>query len=312
LDVLPADVPAQYAPAMVAACSEALAEGSCALASTLPESTRPEAVALVLWQGDGYLQVTVRVGRGGGQWVARALTFSERDSISERWTTVGLTVATLVGESRVLEPNPPSQPASSPTATPSQQPAVAASPSKSSATSKPPATRPAQGKERSGQWLASTGLLLGAGWDGGGLQRGGWLAVTYRAPRWPVQAHAFGSYALSDGPTLQGHEVGARWVSGGVGAGVFGTFRPLSVTGSAELQLSYRHIDVDFNGGSASDQELPVRLRMVASVPASGAVAGTLGALLSSPAKTGSENSGLAIQGAAVPWEVVAGLEVRL
>ena len=28
LDVLPADVPAQYAPAMVAACTEALAEGT--------------------------------------------------------------------------------------------------------------------------------------------------------------------------------------------------------------------------------------------------------------------------------------------
>jgi hypothetical protein len=282
------------------------------LASTLPESTRPEAVALVLWQGDGYLQVTVRVGRGGGQWVARALTFSERDSISERWTTVGLTVATLVGESRVLDPDQPSQPSSSPTATSSPQPAVTASPAKSPAPSKAPAQQAAYAREQSAQWLASTGLLLGTGWKGGGLQRGGWLAVTYRAPRWPLQAHAFGSYALSDGPTLQGHEVGARWVSGGVGAGVFGTFRPLSVTGSAELQLSYRHVDVDFNGGSASDQELPVRLRLAASVPAGGAVAGTVGFAVSSPAKTANENSALALRGAAVPWEVVAGLEVRL
>ena len=66
LDVLPADVPAEYAPAMVAACSDALADGRCAMAQTLPESTQPEAVALVLWQGDAFLQVNVRVGRGGG------------------------------------------------------------------------------------------------------------------------------------------------------------------------------------------------------------------------------------------------------
>lgn len=155
-------------------------------------------------------------------------------------------------------------------------------------------------------------MLLGAGWDGGGLQQGGWLAVTYRTARWPLQAHAFGSYALSAGPTLQGHDVGARWMSGGVGAGVFGTLRLLSVTGSAELQLSYRHVAVDFNGGRASDQELPIRLRLAASVPASGVVAGTVGFLLSSPGKTSSKNSGLALREAAVPWEAVAGLEVRL
>jgi hypothetical protein len=98
LDVLPANIPAEYAPAMVAACSQALSAGSCVLASSLQESQQPQAVALVLWHGDDFLQCTVRVGRGGGKWVVRSLTFADKDSIEERWTTVGLTVATLVGE----------------------------------------------------------------------------------------------------------------------------------------------------------------------------------------------------------------------
>ena len=304
LDVLPADVPAEYAPAMVAACSEALAEGRCEMASALPESTRPEAVALVLWQGEGYLQVTIRVGRGGGQWVARALTFSERDSISERWTTVGLTVATLVGESHALEtkaiasepateaPRPPPQPATS---------------------SPPPDGSPSQHQERQpARWLTSVGALAGPGWDGSGWQRGGWLAVTYRLPGWPLQAHAFGSYALSDGPTVQGASVASRWLTAAAGAGVFGTYRPLSVTGSAELELGYRSVEVDFNGRTAGDQELPLRLRALASAPATGLVAGTLGVLVRLPPQNSNGSRDLALRGAAVTAEALVGVEVRL
>src|SRR6185503_6492826 len=125
---------------MVSACSDALSSGECAMAATLPESTQPEAVALVLWQGEGFLQVTVRVGRGGGQWLARALTFSERDSVSERWTTVGLTVATLVGETRALDtttPDPAFQPRP---LTPPFAPAADAAPLAAPRTPQPAAT----------------------------------------------------------------------------------------------------------------------------------------------------------------------------
>src|SRR5687768_8758547 len=144
---------------MVAACSDSIAEGSCAMAATLPESTRPEAVALVLWQGEEYLQVTVRVGRGNGQWVQRALSFSERDSISERFTTVGLTVATLVGET-----TPQLEPAPEPAA---PRPLVRPEPARPEPAPQPPAaTDPLLRAQVAG--------LIGPSWDGADWQRGGW------------------------------------------------------------------------------------------------------------------------------------------
>src|SRR4051812_42837590 len=103
---MPADAPAEYAPAMVTACSQGLPEGKCALARETSESTPAEAVALVLWQGNQFLQVTVRVGRRGTEWVTRNLSFTERDELRDRWTAVGLTVATLVGEGKTIAPEP--------------------------------------------------------------------------------------------------------------------------------------------------------------------------------------------------------------
>jgi hypothetical protein len=314
LDVLPADVPAEYAPVMVGACTEALANGRCAMASTLPESTQPEAVALVLWQGDGYLQVTVRVGRGGHQWVARALTFSERDSISERWTTVGLTVATLVGESRVLDTNamPGGEPA--PQTRPTSPAAVATpvTPQTPQTLELDPSPVAANGGGPASSWLASLGALTGPGWDGGGFQRGGWLSATFRVPRLSFQVQATGSYAVSHGPTVQHEELATRWMTAAIGAGVFGYWPTLALSASAELELAYRHVKVDFNGRSVSDQDVPVRARAFASVPATGLVAATFGMLVRLPPQNSHRSSGSFVASAAVSVEGLAGIEVRL
>lgn len=310
LDVLPADVPAEYAPAMVTACSDALAEGRCAIAQTLPESTQPEAVALVLWQGDAFLQVTVRVGRGGGQWVARALSFSERDSISERWTTVGLTVATLVGETRALDVR---SRATDPDETPAQ-PAVAPP---APATSKPKTASPlapaAQPKEPPPQrWAGRVGVVTGPAWDAGGWRTGGWLSLGFRIPRTPVVLHSLGSYALSSGPSVQGSELSTRWATLGLGAGVTGSWATLNVAGTAALEVAYRRIDVDYRGQSASDQELPLSLRGLLSFPARGALAATGGVVMRLPPANSNETSGFHVRGPGFSAELVAGLEVRL
>ena len=313
LDVLPADVPAEYAPAMVSACSDALAEGRCAMAQSLPESTQPEAVALVLWQGEGFLQVTVRVGRGGGQWVARALSFSERDSISERWTTVGLTVATLVGETREREARAvtgqdetSAQPASVPgKTTAGDQLAKANVPPAAT----PPATRPAAPSPR---WQGRVGALAGPGWDNGDWRAGGWLSLGFKLPSTPVVLHGFGSYAWSRGPAIQTTELSTRWMTLGVGAGVTGTWRALNLAGSAAVEVAYRRIAVDVRDQTATDRELPVNLRALASVPADGTWAATGGAVVRLPPGNPNESSGLRVRGPTVALEVLAGLEVRL
>jgi hypothetical protein len=303
LDVLPADVPAEHAPAMVAACSDALADGQCAMAQTLPESTQPEAVALVLWQGDGFLQVTVRVGRGGGQWVARALSFSERDSLSERWTTVGLTVATLVGETRGLDikgraamkPSPPG--------------AATAMPAPADVGSQP-AGRPSP--LPSARWQGRFGAATGPGWDSGNWRMGPWLSLGFRISGTPLVLNALGSYALSHGPTVRSAELSTRWATVGVGVGLTGTWPALDVAGSAAIEVAYRRIDVDYRDQGASDEEVPVSLRALLSYPARGTLAATGGFALRLPPDNSNETSGLRVRSPAFAGEVVAGLEVRL
>jgi len=277
------------------------------MASTLPESARPEAVALVLWQGEDFLQVTVRVGRGGAQWVARSLAFSERDSISERWTTVGLTIATLVGETRRLGASPPAATvppvASPPPPTTAEPPKVAT----------PPADRAPRQRERPfATWATGVGFLAGSGWDGGGWQQGGWIALSVRLGALPIQAHVFGSYAQSDGPPVAQRDLSTTWLTAGAGAGVYGRFRPLSLLGSAELELGYRRVQVDFNDHHLADQEVPVRLRAGVSVPADGIIAGVLGAAIRIPPQNTTGSSSFVMRAAPVAFEGLLGLEVRL
>jgi hypothetical protein len=299
LDVLPADVPAEYAPAMVAGCSDTIVEGSCAMASTLPESTRPDAVALVLWQGEDYLQVTVRVGRGDGQWVQRVLTFSERDSISERFTTVGLTVATLVGETA---PQPKPSLVSSPA-----QPPVTVAPA--GAPSKPVVAA----KKSSVSYLfhGEAAALLGPSWSEGGWQKGGYLSVGFRIPHSPFVLHGFGSYAVSSGPELDRTDIQSSWLTGGIGAGVAGTWHALSVYGAAALELAGRHVQVERAGRTASDTELPFRLRLSASFPARGPVGAFAGGLLRIPPSS-ADNDDQTLSGPALAAELLAGVQVRL
>lgn len=301
LDVLPADVPAEYAPAMVAACSDAVVEGSCAMASSLPESTRPEAVALVLWQGGEYLQVTVRVGRGDGKWVQRALTFSERDSISERFTTVGLTVATLVGET---QPQP--EPVAEPLAPAVVSPEPAALP-----TAAHPAAPPAPQLNRR-LIRAQLGVLTGPSWDRGDWQRGGWLSVGFRIPHSPLVLYAFGSYAVSSGPEVVGVELKSNLITAGLGAGLGGIWRAPSIYGAAALEVAARRIDVERDGLSANDAEVPIRLRLSISFPAESQVALFGGAALRIPPGSDDRTDGSRLRGPAVAAEVLAGLEVRL
>jgi hypothetical protein len=298
LDVLPADVPAEYAPAMVAGCSDAIAEGSCAMASTLPESTRPEAVALVLWQGEDYLQVTVRVGRGNGQWVQRVLTFSERDSISERFTTVGLTVATLVGETA-----PPPEPSTVPSpAPPALTTAPAAAPAK-------PAVA-ATASSASYLFHADVAALVGPSWSRATWQKGGYLSVGFRIPHSPFVLHGFGSYAVSSGPDVHGVDLQSSWLTGGLGAGVAGTW--LAVYGAAALELGGRRVHVQRDGVSTSDTELPFRVRLSASFPARSPVAAFAGAVLRIPPTSSGESDDQTLRGPSLAAELLAGVQVRL
>jgi hypothetical protein len=292
LDILPADIPAAFAPEMAAACTEALSEGSCALASTLPESAQPEAVALVLWKDGSYREVTVRVGRGNGQWVVRSLTFADADSVQERWVAVGLTVATLVGESQSawlrLVPPPPR-----PSAPPKQE-------------ANAPAPR------RSAQFDAAVGVLAGPGWSGGGPQYGVWLNVGTQLSTRPFSFHAFGSYAQSVGPETNGIDPRTHWLTAGLSAEVLGTIRSLNVQASGGIELAFRRVQTKAHSQRASDDEIPIRARVFASYPGDGRFAFCAGTLLRIPPVGSAESDANHLRGPSVALELLAGLKVQL
>ena len=267
-------------------------EGVASSRESLLESEQPDAVALVLWQDPSYLQVTVRVGRGNGQWVVRSLTFSDRDSISERWITIGLTVATLVGEGQSKR---------------TETPAVAAvAPPRESAPPKAPDERTLTGFDLAG------GALAGPGWDEGSPQFGGWLALGFGFASVPAALRAFGSYAVSRGPLIQGRELKTDWLTVGLSGAVVGTFHALDLRGSAALEVALRQVRVDLDGRTASAQEVPVRVRLFASYPSESRVALTAGTIVRLPPLSSEESDEAHLRGPLLAVELVGGVEVRL
>lgn len=315
IDVMPADAPAEYAPAMVAACSQSLPAGKCALARGTPESTPADAVALVLWQGDQYLQVTVRVGRHGSAWVTRNLSFTERDALLDRWTAVGLTVATLVGEEEPAPPSEPPAPAPGSENVPREdiyRPSVVLPPT---VATPPPRRlpRPKATAPRRLEFNAAFGGLLGSAWREGDWQRGLWLSATVGLGGKPWLLEGFASYAQSNGPEVAGRgALQSSWSSAGVGFGAASDVRALNLRGSVALELLVRWVSADLGATHASDAEVPVRLRFLGAWPARGPLGLVLGSALRVPF-TDAPNGGVGqARQPLFAIELQAGLEIRL
>src|SRR5579859_2623261 len=84
---------------LVNACTEGLREmGPCSLEDSTSSSAH--AVVIVSWEGQGHtaakIEVGVRHGGRGADWIARHVTFNATDAEPERWRSVGLIIATLV------------------------------------------------------------------------------------------------------------------------------------------------------------------------------------------------------------------------
>jgi hypothetical protein len=324
IDVMPADAPAEYAPAMVTACSQGLPEGKCALARETSESTQAEAVALVLWQGDQFLQVTVRVGRHGSEWVTRNLAFTERDALLDRWTAVGLTVATLVGEGKAVVAAPETTPVvAAHNANPEPKPAretvppvlAPSGPSRPSGPNAPsaPSTPPGPAAARTPfAFSVALGGLAGPAWQAGDWQRGVWLSATVGQRSRPWMVEGFASYAHSNGPTLgSSGALQSRWLSAGVGLGAAGAIRALNLRFGAALELLFRHISADLGAAHAGDDELPVRVRLLGAWPARGALGVVFGGALRIPVKSTSNGTGAQARQPLLSGELQVGVEAR-
>ncbi|HEX2732866.1 MAG TPA: hypothetical protein VHM70_14755 [Polyangiaceae bacterium] len=92
----PAQQPEMHVDEMLAACTRALSDRTCSL-SEGEQTATPSAV--VTWNSE--TEVTIAVGDAAlsrSEWTHRKLRFDPADEPSERWRSVGLTTALMVGE----------------------------------------------------------------------------------------------------------------------------------------------------------------------------------------------------------------------
>lgn len=267
VDVVPADAPGEQAQALVDACSSAVSRGACGLSGATPESARPAAVAMVLWQTPGYFEATVRVGRRDGEWTSRKLTFSETDPTRERWVTAGLTIATLLDETRA-EPS-----AATPTDAPNPAPTLPVTPAQPTPSKPPETTPPPPPKQPPGPGPArlrsrdlglGAGLLIGNGWDESGPMTGGWVTLMLNTFQERFVALATGSFAASNGPKLpSGVNLDSRWLGAELGWGVQGGVAPFRFVAVPEVAFQSVSILLP-NGETRKPKETQLKLRLAA------------------------------------------------
>jgi hypothetical protein len=188
--------------AMVDACSAAVVEGKCGAAGR--DAGGAEARATVRWDGE-HLAADIEVVPFEGGARSHAMHFVAQDPMVERWRSVGLIVATLVGDARRareaahldpgrLEPPPP-PPRASPV---------------------PPTLPPAPESVRERVAL-DAGMIVGNGLEGGSPRVGVELAGSFLIPSTPLLPVVNASFAARP-PDDQG--VSARWVTLGAGLGL--------------------------------------------------------------------------------------------
>lgn len=253
------DLGAQVAPAEAAwvleACNAAVVAGTCELDTSASEPAR--ALAIVRWLGNERRSVRIEVGLRDAEradWSVRELDFSARDPARERWRSVGLVLATLVGEVEAARAESQEQapsggatgipsPSESPAQTSASPPAPAATPQpaaapRQSGSAKPTATAEPQRQDESEAssraergsppapsapelpvirptTFVAAGVLAGSGADLDPLRWGGGLRGGWiSASGWVLSAA--GDYSHSE---LQQNTLEVDWFRIAAGAG---------------------------------------------------------------------------------------------
>jgi hypothetical protein len=108
------DLGSQVAPNEAAwvleACNAAIVSGTCELDTSASEPGR--ALAIVRWESEARRSVRIEVGLRAAEradWSVREMEFSGRDPARERWRSIGLVLATLVGEVEAARAQRPEQ-----------------------------------------------------------------------------------------------------------------------------------------------------------------------------------------------------------
>jgi hypothetical protein len=212
VEISPPERPAALSQVLVDACSSTVREGKCGLASDA-DAPAAYALAIVRWTDQNELEALVQVGVREGKathWQARTLHFVDTDLRVERWRSIGLTIATLVGETTKSHRNSASRENS-----PRPDVAVAPPPPKAVA----PPKRGSEGGppeiELHRIWV-NLGAYAGPGLGEGDLRAGGRIEAGWRPSRLPLFLSPGVGYA---GRPEDDQGLSARWLNVGITAG---------------------------------------------------------------------------------------------
>lgn len=258
---------------VVDACNEVITEAECLPRGAELEQA-PRAVAVVRPRGPHGASVRIEVRLlDSGRSLVRSLRFTRSDPERERWRSVGLAIATLVGEARRLEgeesesaeaePPPPPLPEPEPEPEPPQQPRREPRPEPEAAPEpapgvevveeddEEPGARDAAAAEDARARRAPRGVFIGVGvlvgpalddgsWRGGGSVRGGWATDA----GWVLLGEA--SYAAR---AFEADAYTASWLALSLGAGRhFALADALGLTLSAQLGVQRLELEAALAG----------------------------------------------------------------
>jgi hypothetical protein len=209
---------------VLSACSDALKHRSC-VASEDKDQGAPSATALIAWPDgtDRHVRVTLeRFDVPRGRRIDRDTRFADEDPLVERWRTIGLVIAALVGESDA------------------------------------PLDGTAEGDDRSGSGWARAGAhpaawlglsaLAGPGLDDGSVRLGGAVhgAVALRTS--PIFFMASASYAVRSADDRQ---MDVRWTTFAVGGGARAVVSDADLALRVRFELMLEHFLARSGSGAA-------------------------------------------------------------
>lgn len=195
----------EYGERLITACTQGLRQGACVLATETTAERSSAIVAEVEWEDESFRVAVVRLGRPHGgkhEWTSGKVAFDDGDSLLDRWTTAGFTIATLAGDvTSVAEPHPApraTEPAPAPV-----RPLVRPPADERRVEARPPPKSSLR---------TAAGLGVGQAMQGQSPRLGPWATVGYAPFELPLSLRLRGSVSWARGPDTE-----VRWSTAALG-----------------------------------------------------------------------------------------------
>src|SRR5438552_833241 len=185
-----------YVTTLLAACSSALRSGRCARAEPHAVPRTDELIVHVTPRDELHFELLIDASAERPE-LTRALVFRGADAVEERFRSVGISIASLVGAGR-------------PTAEPQQL--LAPTKAEPAATARPRTLRAVPVES----WRVSAGLQTGAGASDAAPRLGGFLSLARALPLRPTFGFVSARYAVG---RASSSDIVLEWMTLGAGLG---------------------------------------------------------------------------------------------